>query len=171
MNKLKSILLSVFGFLAVGGMVTLSSCEQDPCSELNCQNGGVCSNGYCQCPDGYESAECDITAASRFTGTYVGNMRCDKFPIKVDTITIELMQEPDSIKLMLGTGNTSVLSLYAKAETPETHFYTHVDDMISLHAYITVDGHLLAMYMETINNELNTKQVCHFSGLRVAANP
>ncbi len=171
MNKLKSILFSIFGFLAVGGMVTLSSCEQDPCAELNCQHDGVCSNGYCQCPEGYEGAECDITSASRFTGTFVGNMRCDKFPIKADTITIELMQEPDSIKLMLGTGNTSVLSMYAKAQTPETHFYTHVDDMISLHAYITVDGHLLSMYMETINNQLNTKQICHFSGLRLKATP
>src|SRR5690606_19651500 len=171
MNKLKSILFSIFGFLAVGGMVTLSSCEQDPCAELNCQHDGVCSNGYCQCPEGYEGAECDITSASRFTGTFVGNMRCDKFPIKADTITIELMQEPDSIKLMLGTGNTSVLSMYAKAQTPETHFYTHVDDMISLHAYITVDGHLHVMNMQTINNQLNTKQICNLSRLRLKATP
>lgn len=30
----------------------------DPCAGINCQNGGVCVNGDCNCPDGYTGTFC-----------------------------------------------------------------------------------------------------------------
>src|SRR5690606_27327026 len=86
MNNWKSILMAMAGFFAISGMVVLSSCEQDPCTDLLCQNNAACVDGHCQCPTGYEGAECSITSASRFVGSYEGIVRCDQHSAKVDTV-------------------------------------------------------------------------------------
>ena len=56
----------------------------DPCVGVVCQNGGTCSNGECDCPDGYFGPECQhqlvpskihitkITVTSFPTTTYSG---------------------------------------------------------------------------------------------------
>jgi hypothetical protein len=168
MKNWKSILVTVLTFFTIGGMVVFTSCEKDPCSELACKNGGNCSDGYCQCPVGFEGAECDITAASRFVGKYFGSTRCENFPIEPDTVYIDLVKEPNEIQLRLGSGNTALLGFSGTARTPETHFVTHIDENITVHAYITVDGDLLALYLETIRKDINLRQICHFSGQRVA---
>jgi len=170
MKNWKSILITIFSFFAVAGMVTVSSCEKDPCMELNCANNGNCTDGYCQCPTGFEGAECDITAASRFVGKYAGSVRCGNFPIQLDTVVIELKEAPNKITLKLGTGNTALLGFTGEARTPETHFETLDDEFQTVHAYITVDGGLLALYLETITKPLssNNRQICRFSGIRIS---
>jgi hypothetical protein len=170
MKNWKSLLITTLSFFGIVTMLLVSSCEKDPCTELSCRNGGTCSDGYCQCPTGYEGAECDITSASRFVGKYAGSLRCNNFPIQADTVTIQLVKEPDEILLKIGAGNTALLGFQGKARTPETHFVTHVDEDVTVHAYITVDGGLLALYLETINKKVNTRQTCHFSGIRISAN-
>uniref|UniRef100_A0A182STH3 EGF-like domain-containing protein n=1 Tax=Anopheles maculatus TaxID=74869 RepID=A0A182STH3_9DIPT len=32
----------------------------DRCSEVRCMNGGVCKNGTCLCPDGWQGSECQF---------------------------------------------------------------------------------------------------------------
>ena len=167
MKNWKSLLVTVFGFFGIAGMLLLNSCTQDPCTELVCQNGGTCSDGYCQCPTGFEGAECDIEAANRFVGKYSGSLRCNNFPIQADTITIDYVSKPNQIRLRIGAGNTALLSFTGTAKTPETHFQTYVGDGVTVHAYITVDGGLLALYLETINTKVNTRQICRFSGIRL----
>jgi len=169
MKNWKSILITVFSFFAIGSMVLLNSCVKDPCSDLQCKNGGSCSDGFCQCPTGYEGAECEITASSRFTGVWVGSMRCDNFPIQADTIRIyPVTGSPDDVTVKMGAGNSSFLNFSGKVATPETHFQTFTSDGNEFHIYITVDGGSMEMYVQTINNNLNTRQNCHFSGIRVA---
>lgn len=170
MKNWKSLLVTVFSFFAISGMVLLNSCVKDPCTELSCKNGGSCSEGYCQCPTGFEGAECDITAASRFIGKWSGSTRCNNFPIQADTVTIELVKEPNEIVLKIGAGNTALLGFRGIAETPETHFVTYISPEVEVHAYITVDGGLLQLYLQTINKEINTRQNCYFSGARISYN-
>lgn len=154
-------------FFAISATVTLSSCEQDPCTDLLCQNNAACVDGYCQCPTGYEGAECEITAASRFVGTFEGTVRCAQYEAKIDTVYIELVSEPDQIRVKLGFGNTALLSFEGTAKTPETHFITHVNEYVEVHAYITVDGDLLYLYLETIDKSIDYRQVCKFNGKRI----
>jgi hypothetical protein len=167
MKNWKSLLVTVFGFFGIAGMLLLNSCTQDPCTELVCQNGGTCSDGYCQCPTGFEGAECDIEAANRFVGKYAGSLRCNNFPIQADTITIDYVSKPNQVRLRIGAGNTALLGFTGTAQTPETHFQTYVGDGVTVHAYVTVDGGLLAVYLETINTKVNTRQICRFSGIRI----
>src|SRR5690606_23658609 len=168
MKNLKSTLLATLCFFAIASTVLFSSCEQDPCLELNCQNGGNCSNGFCQCPEGWEGAECDITAASKFVGTFVGSMRCDQFPLRIDTARIVLHEDPNMITLFLGTGNTSIIGFTGEARTPETHIETYIEPLeATIHAYIRVDNNIMAIYLETISKNTTHRQICRFNALRV----
>lgn len=168
MKTLKSTLLTTICFFAIASTVLFSSCEQDPCLDLNCQNGGSCSNGFCECPVGWEGAECDIPASSRFLGTFVGTMRCDQFPMRVDTAVITLAESPNMITLYLYTGNTSVIGMTGEARTPETHIETYIEPLeATIHAYIRVDGNIMAIYLETISRNTTHRQICRFNALKV----
>lgn len=170
MKTWKLSLITIFSFFALATAITITSCEKDPCADLDCKNGGSCSSGYCQCPVGFEGAECETTAASRFVGIYAGATRCGQNPNEGDTVTIELLSEPNQVQLKMGTGNTSLLGFSGTAETPEMHFVTHVDPFVEIHAYITVDGDLLYVYLETIDKQLDKRQICRFSGIRISSN-
>ncbi|WP_118949877.1 calcium-binding EGF-like domain-containing protein [Taibaiella helva] len=168
MKNWKSILVTVFCFFAIASMVLLNSCVKDPCTDLACKNGGSCSDGYCQCPVGFEGAECEIKTSSRFLGKWAGSTRCNNFPILADTVNITLVSEPNQILLKLGAGNTALLGYKGTAETPETRFYTYSDDDVEVNAYMRVDANLLQLYMQTINKKVNTRQNCYFSGMRIS---
>jgi hypothetical protein len=44
----------LFGFLLL-----ISSCKKDPCESTVCFNGGVCNEGFCDCPTGYSGPQCE----------------------------------------------------------------------------------------------------------------
>ncbi|SRR5690554_1106173 len=171
MKNWKISIITILCFFAIGSTVLLTSCEQDPCVDLDCKNGGTCSDGYCQCPVGFEGSECEIITASRFVGTYAGNVKCNTMqgpvPTLFDTIQIELVEDPNKVTLKLGFGNTSVLDFVGTAETPETHFTTEVSGNVTIHAYVTVDGDLIAVYLESIDRTVNYRQICKFTGTRI----
>ena len=58
----------IFGLFCVLAL-TLFSCKDD-CKDINCINGGGCSEGTCICPDGYEGDVCQDKANAKFVGVY-----------------------------------------------------------------------------------------------------
>lgn len=168
MKNWKSILVTVLSFFAITGMVLLNSCVKDPCTDLACKNGGTCSDGLCQCPTGYEGAECEIKSSSRVLGKWAGSTRCNNFPIQSDTLNITLVSEPNQILMRLGAGNTALLGYKGTTETPETRFYTYTDPQIEVNAYMRVDGNLIQLYLQTLNKQVNTRQNCYFSGHKIS---
>jgi len=168
MKNWKSLLITVFSFFSIAGMVTFNSCVKDPCNDLKCQNRGVCTDGFCQCPTGYEGAECEILAASRYVGTWAGTVRINNNPISADTVRIEMSEAPNQITVHMGAGNTSVLGYTGTAETPETHFVTYTSDGVEVHLYIRVDGNLMQMYTQSISKYV--RQNGYFSGVRISDN-
>ena len=46
-----------------GGLAVMNSCNNgDGCEDTTCQNGGICVEGDCQCPDGYSGPNCEISS-------------------------------------------------------------------------------------------------------------
>lgn len=168
MKFIKSTLFAALSFVTIASTVLFTSCVQDPCNELNCQNGASCSDGHCICPEGYEGAECDLLTTSKFVGKYEGTLRCDQFPMEFDNIEIRLEQEPNVIRLVMGAGNTSILDMVGKAQTPETHIQTYVEELeATIHAYIRVNGDIIDVYLESISLNTSNRQICKFHGLKI----
>lgn len=168
MKNIKSTFITIITLLGLSTTLFLSSCVQDPCVDLLCQNGGQCNDGYCECIEGYEGSECEIKTASRFVGEYKGSLRCDQFPIDFTDVTINLHEEPNIITLTMGAGNTSILDMSGKATTPETHISTYVEELeATIHAYIRVDGDLIAIYLESRARNTDHAQTCRFNGTRI----
>jgi len=68
----KQILLTTLAFFSIVSTTLYISCEKDQCSALQCQNGGTCVAGLCQCATGYEGTSCEIRSVDRYLGTYYG---------------------------------------------------------------------------------------------------
>ena len=47
--------------------ILYTSCHKDPCSGVNCLNGGSCSNGSCLCPSGFTGLRCENLATTTIT--------------------------------------------------------------------------------------------------------
>jgi hypothetical protein len=45
---------------SIAAMCLFSSCKSDPCETVNCENGGTCVDGTCNCPTGYSGVICQI---------------------------------------------------------------------------------------------------------------
>lgn len=170
MKNWKISLITILCFFAVSSMIVFSSCEQDPCMELDCKNDGVCSDGYCQCPVGFEGAECEIASSERFVGTFTGTVKCQtsqgSLPTFMDTVTISLIEAPNKVKLNAAFGNTNI-QFVGDAATPEARFSTVIDNDVTVHAYVTVDGDLLYIYLESSDESIEYRQICKFQGIRI----
>lgn len=167
MKSVKYVLIAALGFFGIASAVFFSSCEVDPCMELSCKNGGSCANGLCQCPVGYEGAECEIKSADRFIGTYAGLSRCGIFPAMADTAYITLKEEPDVLEVKAGLSRTSILKSVGVAQTPYIIFPTYEDDGVRVVTSATIDNDQLTFYVETLNKQTSSRQVCTFIGVRI----
>ena len=59
--------------LAFAATISLSSCEEDPCKNVECGVHGTCNAGTCDCAAGYEkdtNGRCDLTWSQKFVGDY-----------------------------------------------------------------------------------------------------
>jgi hypothetical protein len=60
-------------FLLIGlisGIGMLNSCKNEPCDVVRCANNGVCNDGVCACPVGYEGQHCETAMRDKFIGIW-----------------------------------------------------------------------------------------------------
>ncbi len=86
--SIKTIFLSVCSTISVFTAVVYVSCKQDKCRMVNCQNGGVCNEGSCTCPSGYEGPTCSTVTRKKFTGNWMvfekgSNSLAAQYPITI----------------------------------------------------------------------------------------
>lgn len=95
----KTSLLTFLSFFAISATVLFSSCEQDACLDLKCDNGGACADGFCRCQVGYEGAECETPVAEKFLDVFIGERNCNgvSFP---DTVIIFIDEYPNRVKMV-----------------------------------------------------------------------
>ncbi|MBA3828556.1 MAG: calcium-binding EGF-like domain-containing protein [Taibaiella sp.] len=69
--RFKTIVLSALGTIVVFSALLYSSCSPDKCHAIACAYGGVCTDGNCICPTGYEGTQCEKIVRDKFVGTWV----------------------------------------------------------------------------------------------------
>ncbi len=70
MKHAKKVLLTAITTMLIFSAIIYSSCHKDPCSGVNCLNGGSCSNGNCLCPSGFNGNRCQYTSIVYYNNTY-----------------------------------------------------------------------------------------------------
>lgn len=66
----KTILISSIATIAAFTAVVYTSCNRDKCRTINCAHGGVCNDGACTCPAGYEGTNCETIMRNKFLGNW-----------------------------------------------------------------------------------------------------
>ncbi len=103
-KQIKLVALSTFSFLALIAIV-FSSCEKQeqsfgpttfykPCQNVICLNGGICADGVCQCPDGFEGTKCETRSVDKFVGAYDAFDDCYMSGAQSYTVSIQADFDP-----------------------------------------------------------------------------
>lgn len=140
----KQILLTTFAFFSIGSMTLYISCEKDACSAVQCQNGGNCVSGICQCPTGYEGTSCQTLSVNRYLGTYYG------------TTTDEGISLLDTIVVSPGSDLVTV-NVSMRAFAPDAFSGNIINDDNGYH--IVVPAIVSGTYTRTVNIDLQTKKL------------
>ncbi len=77
MTQVKVVFSTVLMFLLLATGVVFNACTKDPCADLTCKNNGVCRDGRCKCPAGFEGPYCEEKTYEKFIGTWQGTYRCN----------------------------------------------------------------------------------------------
>ncbi len=70
MKPTSKIFATAITVMMIFSAVIYSSCHKDPCSGVNCQNGGACSQGNCICPTGFTGGHCQYSTITYFNNTF-----------------------------------------------------------------------------------------------------
>lgn len=95
-------------FLSLATTVTYTSCLHDSCKAVMCRQDGVCVDGFCQCPVGYEGTQCEIVSRNKFTGFYRGQTKVDGLPVNIDSA--EVYPDPASVSENIRTVEAFIYS-------------------------------------------------------------
>ena len=172
MKFLKKTLITIIACLGVSSTTLFTSCEQDACLDLKCRNGGSCAEGFCRCKTGYEGAECEINAADKFLGLYIGQRTCTGSPV-VDTVLVYLDSYPDKVKMVQYSSKEDTLSGTVQQYENDSYAidfveYSRNDYRRFSSAKLFLDRERLSVYNE-ITQDITVptpKEVCNFIGFR-----
>jgi hypothetical protein len=85
----KFLLLLSFFFLIAG----IGSCKKNACKSVNCNGGGNCVEGTCQCDSLHEGTNCGIEKRARYFRSSVGQIVCPS-KSRLDYVTITAKGTP-----------------------------------------------------------------------------
>ncbi len=86
--------------IAALGVLTIQSCDTDPCANVDCGINGTCFEGTCVCDAGYDGADCNIVIRSLFTGVYDVEEICDSDPDFTDTYTSSINESLEGVQFI-----------------------------------------------------------------------
>jgi len=92
MKPMRNIFLAAFLTIIVVTAVSYTACNKNHCSNVVCMNQGVCDNGNCVCPVGFEGSRCETLSRDKFIYTYNGGDTCGtagyrQYPIYLLAVT------------------------------------------------------------------------------------
>lgn len=131
MKLWKSVLLTSSIFIATAGIITYSSCEKDPCTNVTCENGGSCNGGACKCPTGFDGPTCQNRSTDHFAGTYAGFTECNNGAQVIDSLFITGNINHEPLKVMIVQKQHPNDVLYGTVSVNETTFTLTIPDKVT----------------------------------------
>jgi hypothetical protein len=113
MKKIHFILVVVITIISA---VVYSCKKKDPCENVSCPAGKVCSSGTCTCPFGYEGTTCDTLSAIKFVGNYQVNENCQNPPGPGYTYTTNISYGFQDYEIIISNILGSGLSIDASVD-------------------------------------------------------
>jgi len=99
MKQVKLVFSTVFIFILLATGVVFHACVKDPCKDISCKNNGVCRDGRCKCPVGFEGPYCDTKTYEKFIGTWQGTYRCNGSVPDDRTVIVAPGTQPNAISV------------------------------------------------------------------------
>jgi len=165
MKLWKHTLITAIAFFGITSTVLYTSCEKDSCADLKCRNGGSCAEGFCRCPVGYEGTECEIQAATKFLGRYIGHYTCPGNQPLVDTVDVWLEQYPNKVKLVEHSSIADTLS--GTVAGHDLTFSTESNGNYRKYTKAEVVNQKITVYTEEVYDvTTGAKQTCSFIGFK-----
>ena len=99
MKQFKIIFTTIVAFLLVSTSIVFNACNKDLCKDITCKNNGVCRDGSCKCPTGFEGPYCATKMYEKFIGTFDGYYRCNGTDPKLRTLVVSPDVQPNKVIL------------------------------------------------------------------------
>ncbi len=98
-SSFKTVLMSALAATAVFFTVIYTSCNRDKCKSIVCANGGICNDGACNCPSGYEGTNCERLSRNKFIGNWTVNEKGSITLAAQYPVSIEPSQNPTDVTI------------------------------------------------------------------------
>lgn len=110
------------------------ACEsEDPCENITCLNEGICNNGDCNCPLGYEGETCETESRTKILGFYnYDSGTCTNY-----SPTIEVLADTTSVTDLV------IISIGSNGSSLETSV-----SLDSPNSFVTSSGQLTFVYSD-----------------------
>ena len=165
MKLWKHTMITAIAFFGITTSVLYTSCEKDACIDLKCKNGGSCADGFCRCPTGYEGSECQIKAATKFVGRFIGNYTCPSSIPLTDTVDIWITKDPNEVKFVGHSRITDTLT--GTVTGTELTFDTQTNGNYRKYTKADVNSNRLTAYIEEVFDvTTGEKKTCNFIGFK-----
>lgn len=174
-KQISLVALSSFSFLVLIAIV-FSSCEKQeqnfgpttyykPCEDVICLNGGICYDGNCECPTGFEGSKCEMRSIDKFIGTYEAFDDCYQNAQQSYTASISADFTPVNELILKGFGTLCPNDLLAYIVEEQSNFdipfqKTCQDYWVTGQGNISTNGNLLNVNLSFRDSVNHTTTNC-----------
>lgn len=132
-RRLFTVLFSCF----IATLVMYNACIKDKCGIVVCNNGGVCVDGTCTCPTGYEGVSCSKLWYEKFAGRWSVRDSFNKTTKPAFTYDINVQGSVlrDSFYIV---GFSDTLSLFVLCKKSAYRMFSFAEQKID--SFITIKG-------------------------------
>lgn len=100
-------------------LLIVSSCKDEPCDDVVCQNNGICIEGVCDCPPGFEGEFCEEFSRQKILGNFDVTSNCVGDSAETNTWAIGASASAFN-EVLINNFHKPALNIVATITNPET---------------------------------------------------
>lgn len=155
---MKNFILIVVVSLGLLSTFAYTSFKKDKCETSNvvCVNNGVCKDGTCTCPLGFEGATCYTKSVDKFVGSFFGPETCNGGSSSNTTVNISSGFTEIDLVIMIGSQ-----SIPATLTSPNSFNISYSSGSSSYTGTGSISGKTLSIHL--VSTDWSGTNTCDFS--------